>query len=164
MYFARIMYQYTQFTYKVGMAIFNLEVKDFDGFGEFQEVNTADSCGVPVLGVDNIAGNEVACIYPALTLYLERVGLGTLDDLTVNILRIIMAYSLRPVNKKLRTWRNSEEFFQVRRENYKKLIYCNFFRADRFSCEKTLLIFPRTDTSILSFAPQFKIYKFESCW
>ena len=98
-------------TDEVGMAVFDFEVKDFDGFGEFQQVNTADGCGIPVLGVDNIAGNQIAGIYPALALYLERVGLGALNDLTVDLLRIIMAYSLRPVNKKLRTC------FQVRR-NY----------------------------------------------
>lgn len=68
------------------MAVFDFEVKDFDGFGEFQKVDAMDGCGTPVLGVDDIAGNQIAGIYPALALYLERVGLGTLDNLTVNTL------------------------------------------------------------------------------
>ena len=85
------MYQYMQIANEIGMAVFDFEVKDFDGFGEFQQINTADGCGVPVLGVDNIAGSQIAGIYPALTLYLEGVGLGALNDLTVDLLRIIMA-------------------------------------------------------------------------
>ena len=68
------------------MAVFDFEVKDFDGFGEFQKVNTADDCGVPILGIDNVTGSQIAGIYPALVLYLEGMGLGTPDDLTVNTL------------------------------------------------------------------------------
>lgn len=68
------------------MAIFNLEVKDFNGLGEFQQVDAADGCGVPFLGVDDVVRREIRSIYPALALYLERVGFGTLDDFAVNIL------------------------------------------------------------------------------
>ena len=80
------MYQYMQITNKVGMAIFDFKVKDFHGFGQFQQVDAADGCGIPVLGVDNIAGNKLAGIHPALALYLEGVGLGTLNNLAINTL------------------------------------------------------------------------------
>ena len=86
MYLTRIMNQNTQFTDEIGMAVFDFEVKDFDGFGEFQEVDAADGRDVPTLSIDNIAGNQIAGIYPALALNLEGVGLGTLNNLTVNIL------------------------------------------------------------------------------
>ena len=87
------------------MAVFDFKVKDFDGFGQFQKVNTADGCGVPVLGIDNIAGNQIACIYPALALNLEGVGLGALNNLAVNVqlieavsCEIIMSHSRTTVN------------------------------------------------------------------
>ena len=80
------MYQHIHITNKVGMAIFDFEVKDFDGFGQFQKVDAADGCSIPVLGLDNVTGNKIAGIHPALVLYLEGMGLGTLNDLTVNIL------------------------------------------------------------------------------
>ena len=82
----RIVNQYTKCADEVGVAIFYFEVEDFYGFGKFQQADALDRCGMPVLGVDNVAGVQVAGIYPALALNLERVGFGTLQYFTVNAL------------------------------------------------------------------------------
>mgnify|MGYP003299846910 CR=1 FL=1 len=57
-----------------------------DRFGELKQVDALDGSSVPVLGVDDIAGDEVTGIHPALALHLERMCFGTLNDLTVNVI------------------------------------------------------------------------------
>lgn len=42
-------------------------------------------CGAPVFGINNITGIQIACVNPAFILDLERVCLGTLNHLAVNI-------------------------------------------------------------------------------
>ena len=79
------MNQYIIVTNKVGMTILDLEVKDFDGFGELDWRNAPDNCGTPILGVNKVTGGEVCGIYPALVLDLEGMCLGAADDLAVNI-------------------------------------------------------------------------------
>ena len=100
-----VMNQYTKFANEIGMAVFDFEVKDFDGFGQFQKVDAADGCSIPVLGIDNVTGNQIAGIHPTLALYLEGVGLGALNDLTVDVqlikavsCEIIMSHSRTTVN------------------------------------------------------------------
>ena len=67
------------------MTILNLEVEDFNGFGQFYKNNILDGCGVPILGVNNVTGGEFCGVNPALVLDLERMGFGAADDLAVNI-------------------------------------------------------------------------------
>ena len=62
--------------------------------------------------------------------------------------------------EKLRTWRNSGEFVQVRKKILQNdYLITIFFRADRLSCEKILLTLPCKDNSIISFTSQLTIYK-----
>ena len=79
------MYKYKIVTDKVGMAIFNLEVKDLNRLVEFKEIYALDSCGVPIFGVNDIAGIKIGCIYPALAFHLEGMCFSALNDLAVNI-------------------------------------------------------------------------------
>ena len=67
------------------MTILNLEVKDINRLVEFKEVYTLDSCGIPILGVNNIVRCKIRCIYPTSTLDLEGMCLGTLDNLTIDV-------------------------------------------------------------------------------
>ena len=70
------------------MTILNLKVKDLNGFVKFEEIYTLNSCGIPILGIDNIVGIQFRRIDPTLALYLERMCFGTLDDLAVNVIII----------------------------------------------------------------------------
>ena len=79
------------------MRILDFEVEDLDGFVKLEKSNASYDCGTKVLGVDNVARRKIAGINPAANKW-------------------IIPYLLLLVNKKLRTWRNSEEFFQVRRK------------------------------------------------
>jgi hypothetical protein len=67
------------------MTIFNLEVEYFDRLVKFKQVYALDSCGVPILSVNNIVGIQITSIYPTLALYLEGVRFGATNDLAVNI-------------------------------------------------------------------------------
>ena len=82
---SNIMNQYTKFTNKVGMAIFNLKVKDLNRLIKFKQIYTLYSCCVPIFGVNNIARNKFASIYPTFAFYLKRMCFGALNNLTVYI-------------------------------------------------------------------------------
>ena len=69
----------------VGVAIFNLEVEDFDGFGEVDNFNTFDWGSVPVLVIYKVAGLELFGLDPALILDLKGVGVGTADHFAANL-------------------------------------------------------------------------------
>lgn len=74
-----------QFTNKVGMTIFNLEVKDFNRLVKFKEIYALNGCSAPILSINNIVRLQLCCINPTLALYLERMCFGTLDDLAINV-------------------------------------------------------------------------------
>ena len=81
----RIMYKDDIITNKVGMTIFNLEVKDLNRLVKFKKINTLNSSGVPILGVYNIIRIQIASVYPASTLNLERMSFSTLNDFAVYV-------------------------------------------------------------------------------
>jgi hypothetical protein len=67
------------------MTIFNLKVKDFNGFIKFKKVYAFNGCSIPILGVYDVVRCKVSSIYPTSALDLERMCFSTLDDLSVNI-------------------------------------------------------------------------------
>ena len=79
------MNQYAAITNKVSVKIFNFKIKDFNRFIKFKEIYALDSCSVPILGVNDITGIQIASINPTLTLNLEGMCLCTLNDLAVNV-------------------------------------------------------------------------------
>ena len=79
------MYKYKVVTYKIGMTILNLKVKDFNWLVEFKQVYALDSCGIPILSVNDIVRCKIRCIYPTSALNLEGVSLGTLNNLAVDV-------------------------------------------------------------------------------
>ena len=77
--------QNVKVTHKIGMTIFNLKVKDLNGFVEFKEGNALNSCRAPILGVNNILGCKTGCVNPAFAFDMERVRFGTPDNLPVDV-------------------------------------------------------------------------------
>ena len=69
----------------VGVAIFDFEVKDFDRFGQVDNIDACDRGGVPILIIDQVAGLELFCLDPALAFDLEGVSIGTADDLAADL-------------------------------------------------------------------------------
>ena len=69
----------------IGMTILNLEVKDFNWLIEFKQRNALNSRSIPILGIDNVVGCKVGCIYPTLALNLEGMRFGTLNQLTFDV-------------------------------------------------------------------------------
>ena len=79
------MNQYRKFTNEVCMTILNLEIKDLNRLIEFKEIYALDSCGIPILSVNDIVGCKIRCIHPTSTLNLEGMSLGTLNDLAIDV-------------------------------------------------------------------------------
>ena len=95
-----VMNQNVQLTNKISMTIFNLEVEDRGRLIKFKEIYALDSCGIPILGVNNIVRCKIRCIYPTSTLDLEGMRFGIPENFAVNVIIIRL---LLFVNWKLRT-------------------------------------------------------------